>query len=136
MGLGKHERRGGKATIYCRGMMVYPVLKQAILTTQQWWVKGKYKSIQFKNNPGWISTEFRTIYTEIILPKPTAYPLLISVFPNSPVILTTLNCRYCSPKLWIWRDALSKFRYMPNKYRTENVTFTVRSIIKIKVCIL
>lgn len=48
VGLGKHEGRGEKATIYCRGMMVYPVLKQAILTTQQWWVKGKYKSIQFK----------------------------------------------------------------------------------------
>lgn len=43
MGQGKHERRGGKAMIYCKGMMVYPVLIQAILTTQQCWVKGQVK---------------------------------------------------------------------------------------------
>lgn len=97
VGLGRHERRGGKAMIYCKGMIIYPVLIQAILTTQKCWVKGWVKVHLTQNS----SEQRQTLFRTIILWKPIDYPQLISVFPNTAATLTTLNCTYCSPKLWI-----------------------------------
>lgn len=53
VGLGKYEGRGEKAMIYCKEMMVYLVLISAMLTTQQWWVKGQLQCIQLKKIQKW-----------------------------------------------------------------------------------
>lgn len=65
VGLGKHEGRGEEAMTYCKGMVVYPVhiLIQAILITQQCWVKlSAFNSKQFTTDTDWTQNHIHRNY--------------------------------------------------------------------------
>lgn len=110
----------------------------AMLTTQQWRVKQQVQVHSTHKNSELTKTELRPTYTEIILWRSIADLLTVPVFLNTPVALCALDYRCCGPKLWISRGALRTFRYILkgqlNKYTIGNVTFIVRSTVKMKSC--
>jgi len=91
VGLGKYEGRGEGVRIYCKGMMAYPTVIPATLTTQQWRVKGQVQVHSTQKNSELTKTEFRPTDIEMILQNPIGADLLpILVFLNTPAALDTL----------------------------------------------